>query len=771
MGLVAFSDSGVVLEINSSAAGVLAREPGQMAGEPFTRFLPGDQVLAFINHLRRCRQAEEPVSTELRALAADGSQVVIELVSAPIPNHGSGFQCPTILRDLTARKNVQGAWLESERNYNELVNSIDGIVWEGLPQKFNFVSGQSRAMLGYPPMRWMDEPCFWESRLHPADREHVLEARRRAFAQKIGYTMEFRMLDAQGRVVWLRDNASISHDAQGKPLFRGIMVNITDVKAAGEALREEMRRLETINRMGQLLTGQIDFNKLMSVIADAGKQLTGAKFGAFFYNHADKTHHELSAYTTPEAGREMFDRLPRPNHHPGASPNEVEREAIRMDDFQSAPGTDAPKNVRSFLAVPVVSTSDELAGALVFADPAPGHFSERAQHLLSGFAAEAGIVLENARLCREVSRSETHFRQLADAMPQIVWTADANGNVNYFNQRWYNYTGDPDGVKPDGWLPFLHADDCGRCSDAWKKSVASGEALQLECRLRGRGADSYRWHLIRAVPNRDEQGQIAGWFGTCTDIEDQKRVESEIRELNAALEHRVADRTAQLQASNKELEAFSYSVSHDLRAPLRSIDAFNQLAREDYGDRLGEQGRQYLDIVAKASKQMARLIDDLLYLSRVTRSQIRREPVDLTALAEGILANLKQVEPDRKVETVVAPGLCAQGDLQLLRVALENLLNNAWKFTSRREQARIEVGSGIHDGQRVFFVRDNGAGFDMHYVTRLFGAFQRLHSAEEFPGHGIGLATVQRIIHRHGGRIWVNAAVDQGATFFFTLPE
>ena len=344
--------------------------------------------------------------------------------------------------------------------------------------------------------------------------------------------------------------------------------------------------------------------------------------------------------------------------------------------------------------------------------------------------------------------------------------------MDYFNRRWYDYTGlVPDNQNDEGWLPFLHPEDCEHCAQAWQKSSATGEAFQVECRLREQRTGNYRWHLIRAVPIRDGHNEIMSWFGTCTDIEDQKQVEGQVRELNNALERRVSERTAQLQASNKELEAFSYSVSHDLRAPLRSIDAFSQLVREDYEDKLDEQGKQYLGIVGDASRQMGRLIDDLLHLSRVTRSEIRRQPVNFSVIAEQIIARLRQAEPERQVEVVIAPNLIAEGDERLLRIALENLLSNAWKFTSHQPHARIEVGSEEREGETEFFVRDNGAGFDMAYAAKLFGAFQRLHSTVEFPGHGIGLATVQRIISRHGGQIRAHAAVDRGATFYFSLPK
>jgi signal transduction histidine kinase/HAMP domain-containing protein len=228
--------------------------------------------------------------------------------------------------------------------------------------------------------------------------------------------------------------------------------------------------------------------------------------------------------------------------------------------------------------------------------------------------------------------------------------------------------------------------------------------------------------------------------------------------------------TSRLEAANKELEAFSYSTSHDLRAPLRSIDGFSQALLEDYGDSLDAQGQEYLQRIRKATWRMAELIDALLELSRVTRTELSRTPLDLTAMARMITAELRRREPARDVEVVLAEGLTASGDPPLLRVALENLLGNAWKFTAKKAPARIEIGSLRQpDGALAYFVRDNGAGFDMQYAHNLFGAFQRLHRAGEFPGTGIGLATVQRIIHRHGGRIWAESIVDHGATFYFTL--
>jgi two-component system, sensor histidine kinase and response regulator len=230
-----------------------------------------------------------------------------------------------------------------------------------------------------------------------------------------------------------------------------------------------------------------------------------------------------------------------------------------------------------------------------------------------------------------------------------------------------------------------------------------------------------------------------------------------------------AELVRELEHKNRELESFSYAVSHDLRAPLRRIDSFSRAILESQADRLDDSGRKFLVRVREASQQMSQLIDDVLYLSRVTRAELRDQEVDLSELAGTIAGRLQEAEPERRVELKIRPGLVVTGDGQLLKIALENLLENAWKFTARQPEARIEFGATQVSGEPTYFFRDNGAGFDMTYAGRLFGPFQRLHAQHDFPGSGIGLATVQRIIHRHGGRVWAEGLVGQGATFYFTL--
>jgi signal transduction histidine kinase len=275
-------------------------------------------------------------------------------------------------------------------------------------------------------------------------------------------------------------------------------------------------------------------------------------------------------------------------------------------------------------------------------------------------------------------------------------------------------------------------------------------------------------YSVRATANsRDEVGHLVLTFNDMlARIQEQN---AELQRARDEMEQRVIARTVQLEAANKELESFSYSVSHDLRAPLRGIDGFSQALLEDYGDHLDAQGKSYLQRVRAASQRMAELIDDMLSLSRVSRGEMKSETVDLGALAQNIAAELQNADRRRQVEFTIAAGLLAKGDTRLLRVVLENLLRNAWKFTGKNSTAKIEVGVDRQNGQAVYFVRDDGAGFDMAFAEKLFGAFQRLHSSTEFQGTGIGLATVQRVIRRHGGRVWAESKVGQGATFYFTL--
>jgi len=300
----------------------------------------------------------------------------------------------------------------------------------------------------------------------------------------------------------------------------------------------------------------------------------------------------------------------------------------------------------------------------------------------------------------------------------------------------------------------------------WLGNVLTRPVIDLEHvmeNMRAEGDYSKRAPLH----GRDELGRLVEGFNHM--LSEIQTRDTALARARDELEERVRARTAELEASNRDLESFSYSVSHDLRAPLRAIDGFGEVLVQRFSEALVPDARRYVDRMRAASRRMAELIEGLLELARISRAEVRHVPVDLSALAREFLQELAASEPDRQVEVVIASGLETKGDPALVRAALGNLLDNAWKYTRKQEQPRIEFGRELHAGRPVYFVRDNGAGFDMAYANKLFGVFQRLHTDAQFEGTGIGLASVRRTLERHGGRIWAEAAEGQGATFFFTL--
>ncbi|MFO7666426.1 MAG: PAS domain S-box protein [Desulfobacterales bacterium] len=366
------------------------------------------------------------------------------------------------------------------------------------------------------------------------------------------------------------------------------------------------------------------------------------------------------------------------------------------------------------------------------------------------------IILAFVRNITERKKAESEIQAMArfpSENPNPVLRIARDGTLQYVNEAGLNL------------LPDWHLQE-GReapsvLRDVVSEAIKSGLTQMVDLE---HGKRTYSFSVAPIV--------VAGYANLyCRDVTESKQAEEQIRKLNEELEQRVLERTIQLEAANKELVAFSYSVSHDLRAPLRSIDGFSQALLEKYGNNLDETGKTYLDRVRRATQHMGRLIDDMLKLSRITQAEFKRRNVNMSNIIREITKTYKRDNPDRSVDVTIQEGVILQGDPYLMQIAMENLMGNAWKFTGKEAHPKIEFGTTVRDGETVCFIRDNGAGFDMAYGNKLFGAFQRLHTTSEFPGTGIGLATVKRIIHRHEGRIWAEGEVGKGATFFFTVPS
>jgi PAS domain S-box-containing protein len=378
-------------------------------------------------------------------------------------------------------------------------------------------------------------------------------------------------------------------------------------------------------------------------------------------------------------------------------------------------------------------------------------------------------ITERQRAEELLSENEGRLKRSQEIAHLGGWELDLVDNILTWSDEVYRIFGlQPQefGATYEAFLEAVHPDDRAAVSAAYSGSLREGrDDYEIEHRVVRKSTGEIRYVHEKCQHFRDETGRIIRSVGMVHDITERKKDEEKIRGLNEELKHKVV----QLESANQELEAFSYSVSHDLRSPLRSIDGFSLALLEDYAGKLDAEGRDHLDRVRGATRRMAQLIDDLLKLSRVTRMEMKRERVNLSVVATQIAGALRNSRPDRTAEFMVADDLIAFGDERLLTVALENLFANAWKFAEKKPQTVIEFGATLLDGKAVYFVRDNGAGFDMAYADKLFSPFQRLHQEAEFSGTGIGLATVKRIVNRHGGRVWIEGEVEKGATVYFTL--
>jgi PAS domain S-box-containing protein len=396
-----------------------------------------------------------------------------------------------------------------------------------------------------------------------------------------------------------------------------------------------------------------------------------------------------------------------------------------------------------------------------------GELTERDRYVAMQLAQLASIAIDNAALftqvrdlnagleariterTAELARQEQLYRTLAEQAPQVVWNTDAAGAATYVNRAWYELVGGKPGEwLGRAWLARLHPDDLEDVRANWALSRRSLQPYNGTRRFMAKDG-SYHTMSYKAAPVLDDNGQVASWVGIDADITGLKAIEGALR------------------SSNQELEAFSYSVSHDLRAPLGAIGGFGRALALKLEGHPDERVRHYLERIHLGVEKMEQLIESLLSLAKVARAPLSYGEVDLGDMSRQFLEDLRVQYPQRAVSIQVQDGLLAQGDERLLRLVMENLLGNAWKFTSRVSAAVIEVGK-LESGNE-FFVRDNGVGFDMAYAGKLFGAFQRLHTQDEFPGTGIGLATVRRVIARHQGRVWAESRPGEGTTFFFTL--
>ncbi len=630
-----------------------------------------------------------------------------------------------ITRELAGRRRVEQTLGETQRRFQQVLSSSTAVIYANAVSGTTFsptwVSENVTRITGYGPDEPL-QPTWWLDNLHPDDRARVLAEMPALFAHDQVAT-EYRFRGKDGAYHWVHDEARLLRDAAGKPTeVVGAWVDITDRRRAEVSLRASEERL-------RLLVGSVrDYAIYM---LDPEGHVRSWNVGA----------QHIKGYAESEILGQHFSRFYTPQDVAAGRPDAALQAAAARGQFAEEAWRVRKDGSRFWADVLINAVRDD-RGALV------------------GFAKVTRDLTERKRAEQALRASEERFRILAVTANDAILSADSHGNITYFNpgaERIFGYTAEEVSGRPLTTLMPERFEEAHRAGLARYLATREARVIGRTVELAGRRKDGTEFPLELSLAAWNQGAEVA-FTAIIRDITSRKEGEERLRSY-----------ATQLEAANKELEAFSYSVSHDLRAPLRSLDGFSQALLEDYHDRLDDTGRDFLQRVRAASQRMGTLIDDLLSLSRVTRGELQVEAVDLSALATALAAELQRSDPQRDVRVAIAPDLVARGDPGLMRIVLQNLLGNAWKFTGKRSPAHVEVGSKAHDGRRAFFVQDDGAGFDMAYAAKLFGAFQRLHASDEFPGSGIGLATVQRIIHRHGGQVWAEGIPGRGATFYFTL--
>ncbi len=683
----------------------------------------------------------------------DGTRLPVHFSASPINDAaGKTLGIALVVHDDSERRRTEQALQDSERRFRALAESTNAAILV-YREKFLYVNAAAERVSGYTQDELLQKSLA--DLVHPEHREMIaVRLRERLAGNDTPQRYQIRILTKSGAECWVEISAGmIVYD--GKPAGVATAFDITDHVAGEAALRASERQLAAIIDNSGAVIYVKDLDGRLLLVNQEFERIMGLPKTAI----VGKTTHDLF----PKA---VADRV-------RANDLEVAKSSNPMM-YEETVGHQDGEHAYISVKVPLRDDTGEVYAICgISTDITDKKRKEKgmlklgswAQRLLNtttedGFYREvgAGIVdLVEAELgampCMDDSGAGFTYRGATGARASLL----AGKSMSMRDGglcAWVATHGQPLSV------PDLFSDARALPEFARALGVSSALIVPLvqEQKVIG-GLSAFR----KARPFDAVDLELLTLYG--------QRVALALRNLRLlqSLEQRVVERTEQLVNSNAELEAFSYSVSHDLRAPLRGIEGFSQALVEDYGAVLDEQGRDYLQRVRNGAARMSELIDDLLALSRVSRSAMSNGPVDLSALATTVAQTLQAHTPQRPVSFEITPGLSARGDARLLRIVLENLLGNAWKFTRRQPQPRIEFGVKQQDGMPVYYVRDNGAGFDMAHVGKLFGAFERLHQAADFEGTGIGLATVRRVIQRHGGKVWAEGKPGQGATFYFTL--
>ncbi len=753
----------------------------ELNGKPILNLIaPSHREQVLENVRRRASGQTVPTVYETRGLRKDGSEFDMDVHMSTYELNGEIYSVP-ILRDITERKLAE----ENLRQMNERISLAtraarlgiwdwdiqkDALVWDDKMYELYGVKREDSAV-AYDA---------WLKGIHPDDRAASDEISKRAQRGEQEYDTEFRVVWPDGSLHYLKAYGQVVRDADGQPLrMTGVNFDVTESRRMEEERLAHLKFLESMNQINRVIQGTNDLNQMMNDALQTVRSIFEGDRTWLFYPcdpaaPSFRVPMEITRSEYPGAGVLNVD-VP-------LSPDMAQnlREALESaGPVTYTVGTDKPINtvsarqfgVKSMMLVALYPKLGKPWAFGLHQCSYPRVWTAEEQRLFQEIGRRLADALTGLLTHRDLRDSEIKYRRIVDTAIEGIWGFGPDILTTITNARMADMLGySSEEMLGRPMTDFMFEEDA---PDHLRRMAnrRRGIAENYERRFRRKDGEIV-WTLVSATPILDEDHHFKGTFGMFTDITERKRAEEEIRGLNQQLEQRVADRTAQLETANKELEAFAYSVSHDLRAPLRHVDAFLELLHKRTAPLLDEQSQHYMDTISDSAKRMGLLIDDLLSFSRMGRYEMSKMQVDLADLVRDVIRELEPETQGRDIHWRVAGLPEVRGDRALLRLVLVNLISNAVKFTRPRQPAEIEIGCAPgEEAETVVFVRDNGVGFDPHYADKLFGVFQRLHRADEFEGTGIGLANVRRIISRHGGQTWADGQINQGATFYFSLPH
>lgn len=782
-------------EVNEKFTEIVGYTEQEIHGLTFAAITHPDDLAETLHHVRRLTAGEcNDFAQEKRYVRKDGGVVWSRTTVTLLKDaHGVGQRFVGIVQDITRRKVAEEALQRSEEQLRAMADSIPQLAWMAEPDGNIFWYNR----------RWFDytgttlaemQGWGWQSVHDPAVLPSVVERWQESVRTGQPFDMKFPLRGADGVFRWFLTRVSPLLDAEGRVLrWFGTNTDVDQVKRAEDALREETRTLELLNQTGTAIAAQLDLQTLLQTVTDAATQMSGARFGAFFYTTKDESGGVLTLYTLSGAPREAFEKFGHPRATALFGPTFEGRPPVRCDDVltdprygRMAPHHGMPKGhlpVRSYLAAPVISRSGEVLGGLFFGHPEPGVFTAKTERLVLGVAAQAAITIDNARFYEAAQReiaertrteqrlreSETRLRVSLQTAALGTWELDLASQIAALDERCqelFELTDAPT-ISLERFLAVGHPEHCeARRAVLSEVSAGRQERFDIEYRV----AATERWIKASAKPVRDAGGKIVRVIGAVLDITDLMKARATIEERQRELERVVAERTASLQQAIAQMEEFSYSVSHDLRAPLRAIQMYAEAAREDLGDRAGPTSLDYLQRIQNAGARMDRLTREVLTYSKIARERVALSPVSLDRLVPEVVEQYAPAQRQAGGVQIVMPLHPVLGQEALLVQVISNLLANALKFVAAGVAPRVRIWSERRGEQVRLWVEDNGIGIAPEHQPRVWGLFERVHPKETYEGTGVGLAIVRQAVGRMSGTVGVESDGRTGSRFWIELP-